>query len=103
MKLTLDKKIARSRYVAVMIHSEGRLPAIWSLIQFGSLEPIIIYSLSEALQNNELQTVGSKEEEMQVKDVDEGWTLVTRQKKRKQNFVKKESRSYRKYKRKGKS
>ena len=37
------------------------------------------------------------------RDVDEGWTLVTHQKKCKQNFAYKESRSYREYRRKCKS
>ena len=35
--------------------------------------------------------------------LNEGWTLVTRRKKRKQNYAKKESRSYREYTKKCKS
>ena len=79
------------------------MPAIGSLIQFGSLEPVVIYFSPEALQNNDFQTICSKEEEKQIDDADEGWTLVTRRKKRKQNFSQKESRSYREYRRTGKS
>ncbi|KAA0041804.1 ty3-gypsy retrotransposon protein [Cucumis melo var. makuwa] len=79
LKLPLDKRIeldldgvAQTNYAAVMIHLNGRLPATQSLIQFGSLESIIIYSSLEILQNNNLQTVYSKGEEKKVEDADEG-------------------------------
>ena len=69
LKLALGKKIeldhddvAQTNHIVVTIHLDGRLPPARSLIQFGSLEPIYISSLLEALQNDDLQTIGSKEE-----------------------------------------
>ncbi|KAA0046253.1 uncharacterized protein E6C27_scaffold284G00560 [Cucumis melo var. makuwa] len=110
LKLALDKKIelelddvAQTNHAAVIIQSDSRLSAIGSLIQFGSLEPVVIYSSPEDLQNNDFQADGPKEEEKQVDNVEEGWTLVTRRKKRKQSFFQKESGSYRTYGSKGKS
>ncbi|KAA0066955.1 ty3-gypsy retrotransposon protein [Cucumis melo var. makuwa] len=110
LKLALDKKIelelddvAQTNHVAVIIQSDSRLSAIGSLIQFGSLEPVVIYSSLEDLQNNDFQDDGPKEAEKQVDNVEEGWTLVTRRKKHKQSFSQKESDSYRKYRSKGKS
>ncbi|KAA0057663.1 ty3-gypsy retrotransposon protein [Cucumis melo var. makuwa] len=85
MNLALDKKIeldlddvAQTNHAAVMIQSVGRLPATGNLILFGSLEPILIYSSPEALQNNDFQTIFSKEEEKQMDDADEGLTLGIR-------------------------
>ncbi|KAA0061208.1 ty3-gypsy retrotransposon protein [Cucumis melo var. makuwa] len=46
------------------------------------------------LQNNDFRIDGPKEEEKRVDNVEEGWTLVTRRKKRKQSFSQKESGSY---------
>ena len=69
LKLALDKKIeldlddvAQTNLATETIHSDDRLPAARNLIQFVSLEPIFIYSSPVALQNDDLQTVGSKEE-----------------------------------------
>ncbi|KAA0055891.1 uncharacterized protein E6C27_scaffold438G00090 [Cucumis melo var. makuwa] len=108
LKLALDKKIelelddmAQTNHAAVIIQSDSRLSAIWSLIQFGSLEPVVIYSSSKDLQNNDFRADGPKEEEKQVDNVEEGWTLVTRRTKRKQSFSQKESGSYRTYRSKG--
>ncbi|KAA0064054.1 ty3-gypsy retrotransposon protein [Cucumis melo var. makuwa] len=75
----------------VIIQSESRLPATGSLIQFGSLEHVVIYSLSEALQNNDFQTVCFKEEEKQLNDADEGWIPIMLQKKHKKISSKKNS------------
>jgi len=58
------------------------------------LEPVVIYSSLEDLQNNNFRADGPKEEEKQVDNVEEGWTLVTRRKKRKQSFSQKEFGSY---------
>ena len=73
MKLALDKKIeldiddvTQTNHAAVTIHLDGRIPTTKSLIQFESLEPISIYSSSKALQNDDLQTIGFKEDEKQV-------------------------------------
>ena len=78
LKLALNKKIeldlddvAQTNHTAVIIHSNDRLPATRSPIQFRSLDPIIIYFSLKALQNNDLQTVGYKEEEKQIEDIDE--------------------------------
>ncbi|KAA0043322.1 uncharacterized protein E6C27_scaffold110G002330 [Cucumis melo var. makuwa] len=110
LKLALDKKIelelddvAQTNHAAVIIQSDSRLSAIGSLIQFGSLEPVVIYSSPEDLQNNDFRADSPKEEEKQVDNVEEGWTLVTRRKKRKQSFSQKESGSYRTYRSKSKS
>ncbi|KAA0046823.1 ty3-gypsy retrotransposon protein [Cucumis melo var. makuwa] len=110
LKLVLDKKIelefddvAQTNHAAVIIQSDSRLSAIGSLIQFGSLEPVVIYSSPKGLQNNDFRADGPKEEEKQVDNVEEGWTLVTRRKKRKQSFSQKEFDSYRTYRSKGKS
>ncbi|KAA0034814.1 ty3-gypsy retrotransposon protein [Cucumis melo var. makuwa] len=110
LKLALDEKIelelddmAQTNHVAVIIQSDSRLSAIGSLIQFGSLEPVVIYSSPEDLQNNDFRADGPKEEEKQVDNVEEGWTLVMRRKKRKQSFSQKESGSCRTYRSKGKS
>ncbi|KAA0052314.1 ty3-gypsy retrotransposon protein [Cucumis melo var. makuwa] len=110
LKLALDKKIelelddvAQTNHATIIIQPDSRLPVVGSLIQFGSLEPVIIHSSPEDLQNNDFQTDGPKEEEKQVDNVEEGWTLVTRRKKRKQSFSQKKSGSYRKYRSKGKS
>ncbi|TYK28705.1 ty3-gypsy retrotransposon protein [Cucumis melo var. makuwa] len=107
---SLDKKIelelddvTQTNHAAVIIQSNSRLSAIGSLIQFGSLEPVVIYSSPEDLQNNDFRADGLKEEEKQVDNVEEGWTLVTRRKKHKQSFSQKESGSYRTYMSKGKS
>ncbi|KAA0031754.1 ty3-gypsy retrotransposon protein [Cucumis melo var. makuwa] len=101
LKLALDKKIelelddvAQTNHAAVIIQSDSRLSAIGSLIQFGSLEPVVIYSSPEDLQNNDFRTDSPKEEEKQVDNVEEGWTLVTHRKKRKQSFSQKESGAY---------
>ncbi|TYK05705.1 ty3-gypsy retrotransposon protein [Cucumis melo var. makuwa] len=96
LKLALDKKIelqlddvAQTNHAAVIIQPDSRLPAVGSLIQFGSLEPVVIHSSPEDLQNNDFRTDGPKEEKKQVDNVEEGWTLVTRRKKRKQSFSQK--------------
>ena len=59
LKLALDKKIeldlddvAQTNHVAIIIQPESRLSVTGSLIQFGSLEHVVIYSSLEALQNN---------------------------------------------------
>ncbi|KAA0057580.1 ty3-gypsy retrotransposon protein [Cucumis melo var. makuwa] len=69
LKLALDKKIelelddvAQTNHAAVIIQSDSRLSAIGSLIQFGSLEPVVIYSSPEDLQNNDFWADGPKEE-----------------------------------------
>ncbi|KAA0063077.1 ty3-gypsy retrotransposon protein [Cucumis melo var. makuwa] len=110
LKLALDKKIelelddvAQTNHAAVIIQSDSRLSAIGSLIQFGSLELVVIYSLPEDLQNNDFRADDPKEEEKQIDNVEEGWTLVTRRKKHKQSFFQKESGSYRTYRSKSKS
>ncbi|KAA0042128.1 ty3-gypsy retrotransposon protein [Cucumis melo var. makuwa] len=110
LKLALDKKIelelddvAQTNHAAVIIQSDSRLSTIGSLIQFGSLEPVVIYSSPEDLQNNDFRADDPKEEEKQVDNVEEGWTLVTHRKKRKQSFSQKEFGSYRTYRSKGKS
>ncbi|KAA0060608.1 ty3-gypsy retrotransposon protein [Cucumis melo var. makuwa] len=76
LKLALDKKIelelddvAQTNHAAVIIQSDSRLSAIGSLIQFGLLEPVIIYSSPEDLQNNDFRADGPKEEEKQVDNV----------------------------------
>ncbi|KAA0061095.1 retrotransposon protein putative ty3-gypsy sub-class [Cucumis melo var. makuwa] len=96
IKLELDD-VAQTNHAAVIIQSDSRLSAIGSLIQFGSLEPVVIYSSPKDLQNNDFQADGPKEEEKQVDNVEEGWTLVTHRKKRKQSFSQKESDLYRTY------
>ena len=60
LKLALDKKIeldldnvVQTNHVAIIIQPDSRLSPTGSLIQFGSLEPIVIYSSLEALQNND--------------------------------------------------
>ncbi|KAA0061108.1 ty3-gypsy retrotransposon protein [Cucumis melo var. makuwa] len=70
LKLAIDKKIkldlddvALTNHAAVIIHPDSRLPAIGSLIQFGSLEHVVIYFSPEALQNNDFHTICSKKEE----------------------------------------
>ncbi|KAA0025450.1 ty3-gypsy retrotransposon protein [Cucumis melo var. makuwa] len=110
LKLALDKKnelevddVAQTNHAAVIIQSDSRLSAIGNLIQFGSLKSVVIYSSPEDLQNNDFQADGPKEEEKQVDNIEEGWTLVMRRKKRKQSFFQKESGSYWKYRSKGKS
>ncbi|TYJ95714.1 ty3-gypsy retrotransposon protein [Cucumis melo var. makuwa] len=74
IELDLDE-VAQTNHVAIINYSNNRLSATRSLIQFGLLEPVVIYSSPEALQNNDSQTVCSKEEEKQVEDANEGWTL----------------------------
>ena len=70
LKLALDKQIeldlddvTQTNHVTVMIHIDCRLPATGSLIQFGSLESVVIYYLPEAVENNDLKIVYFKEEE----------------------------------------
>ena len=62
IELDLDD-VAQINHATVIIHLDSRLSATKSLIQFGLLEPVVIYSSPEALQNNDLETLCSKEEE----------------------------------------
>ncbi|TYK06432.1 uncharacterized protein E5676_scaffold163G001350 [Cucumis melo var. makuwa] len=76
IELELDD-VAQINHAAVIIQSDSRLSAIGSLIQFGSLEPVVIYSSPEDLQMKDFRADGPKEEEKQVDNVEEGWTLDT--------------------------
>ena len=58
IELDLDD-VTQTNHIIVMIHPDIRLFAIGSLIQFGSLEPVIIYSSPKALQRTNLQKVDS--------------------------------------------
>ena len=103
-KIELDlEDVAQTNHAAIMIHPDILMFATGSLIQFGSLEPIIIYPALKATGRIDFQKTYLQDKEERVEDIDEEWTLVTRRKKHKQSFTKKESRSYRSHKRRSKT
>ena len=57
-ELDLDD-VAQKNHAIVMIYLDILLSATRSLIQFGSLEPVIIYSSLKALGNTDLQKIDS--------------------------------------------
>lgn len=65
-----------------------------SLIQFGTLYPMVIWLVQEFSKN------AYKSKPDPIENKDEGWTLVRCQKKRKTRFVQRESYMFWNYKRK---
>ena len=87
-KIELDlEDVAQTNHAAVMIHPDILMFATGSLIQFGSLEPIIIYPALKATGEDRSSESELTEKEAQVENVDGGWTLVTCRKRHKQNFT----------------
>ncbi|TYK26751.1 retrotransposon gag protein [Cucumis melo var. makuwa] len=96
-KIELDlEEVAQTNHAATMIMSEALLPRLIfeqrkSLVQFRTFEPIVVQFHQEVAPED------SQEKERSIEEDDEGWTVVTRRKKRKSTPIPKESRFYRNY------
>src|ERR1051325_3086464 len=110
LRLAQEKKIeldlgdvAQTNHATVMIHSYTEPPTTGCLIRFGSFDPILIQFPLESQDTVDSSTANPPQAEDFQDDADEGWTLVTRRKKRSQSYARKEARLFRDYKRKSKS
>ncbi|KAA0056780.1 ty3-gypsy retrotransposon protein [Cucumis melo var. makuwa] len=98
-KIELDlEEVAQTNHAAAMIMSEAILPRLIfeqreSLVQFGTFEPVVVQFHQEVAPED------PQEKERSIEKDDEGWTIVTRRKKRKSTLIQKEPRFYRNYRR----
>ncbi|KAA0039557.1 uncharacterized protein E5676_scaffold775G00710 [Cucumis melo var. makuwa] len=96
-KIELDlEEVAQTNHAAAMIMSEALSPRLIfeqreSLLQFGTFEPVVVRFHQEVAPED------SQEKERLIEEDDEGWTIVTRRKKRKSTLIQKEHRFYRNY------
>ncbi|MCQ7416343.1 hypothetical protein NP118_23335 [Salmonella enterica] len=110
LKLAKEKKIeldldevAQSNHATIATNLNNRVTpspvhdSVASLIQFGTLEPIVIWLQQESARDIFQDQLESVENE------DEGWTLVTRRKKQKKHSVQREPHMFRNYRRKNMS
>ena len=110
LKLAQEKKIeldlgevAQANHATVMLHSYTQPSTTGCLIRFGSFDPVFVQFSQESQDAVDSPQVNLQQKDDPQNDADEGWTLVTRRKKRGQTYAKKEARLFRDYKRKSKS
>ena len=102
-KIELDlEEVTQRNHVVVMIMLEAPLSRLIfeqreSLVQFRTFEPIVVQFYPEFSYED------PQGEERTIKEDDEGWIVVSHQKKRQSTLTQRESCSYRNYKRENKA